>query len=110
MIPQAQISPAEEAYVSKKAANSIGLWGEYLTRVNIPGLDVESLLFQATSEGGVAGKSLPNFGFAVSGGGLRALCNGASVFEAMDGRNSKGLEAKVGGLVQLANYATGLSG
>ncbi|KAG0140869.1 hypothetical protein CROQUDRAFT_68916 [Cronartium quercuum f. sp. fusiforme G11] len=107
---EAQISVAEQNYVSQKASKSIPLWRDYLNRLNITGLDVESFLSQATSQGGRAAENLPNFGFAISGGGARALCVGASILDAMDGRNDRGVQAGVGGIVQLANYATGLSG
>lgn len=53
---------------------------------------------------------MPNLGLALSGGGLRALCFGGSILEAFDSRNEKANEAKVGGILQLANYAVGVSG
>ncbi|EGG07467.1 uncharacterized protein MELLADRAFT_62630 [Melampsora larici-populina 98AG31] len=106
----AEITIAEQTYVSEKTANSVPLWKDYLTRLNLTGLDVEGFLARANNQGGRTAETLPNFGFAFSGGGSRALCVGASILEAMDGRNERGVQAKVGGLVQLANYAAGLSG
>ncbi|KAG0139359.1 hypothetical protein CROQUDRAFT_666628 [Cronartium quercuum f. sp. fusiforme G11] len=107
---EAQISVAEQKYISKKASKSIPLWRDYLNRLNITDLNVEGFLYPANTLGGRAAETLPNFGFAFSGGGARALCVGASILDAMDGRNEKGVKAGVGGIVQLANYATGLSG
>lgn len=96
--------------MSEKTEKSIPLWTEYLSRLNISGLDLNAFLSKANAQGGRAAETLPNFGFAISGGGARALCVGASILEAMDGRNDRGVQAKVGGLVQLATYASGLSG
>ncbi|KAH9809333.1 lysophospholipase catalytic domain-containing protein [Melampsora americana] len=107
---EAQISIAEQTYVSEKTANSIPLWKDYLARLNLTGLDIEGFLAGANKQGGRTAETLPNFGFAFSGGGSRALCVGASILEAMDGRNERAVQGKVGGLVQLANYAAGLSG
>ncbi|BGP12467.1 hypothetical protein JCM10213v2_000384 [Rhodosporidiobolus nylandii] len=48
----------------------------------------------------------PTLGIAVSGGGLRASLYGAGTISALDSRNS----STAGGLLQLADYLTGLSG
>lgn len=54
---------------------------------------------------------LPNIGIAVSGGGWRALMNGAGVIAAYDSRTpgSTGV-GQLGGILQSATYFTGLSG
>jgi lysophospholipase len=55
--------------------------------------------------------ALPNIGIAVSGGGWRALMNGAGALKAFDSRtrNNTG-DGKLGGLLQSATYLSGLSG
>ena len=50
----------------------------------------------------------PNTAIAFSGGGLRAMLNGAGVFRALDSRTSKVPEFS--GLIQGMNYMAGLSG
>ncbi|CAG8109049.1 unnamed protein product [Penicillium salamii] len=55
--------------------------------------------------------SLPNVGIAVSGGGYRALMNGAGALKAFDSRTDNSTAAgQLGGLLQSATYLTGLSG
>lgn len=55
--------------------------------------------------------SLPNVGIAVSGGGYRALMNGAGALKAFDSRTDNSTAAgQLGGLLRSATYLTGLSG
>lgn len=55
--------------------------------------------------------ALPNVGIAVSGGGYRALMNGAGAIKAFDGRVEHGdYKNHLGGLLQSATYLSGLSG
>ncbi|PYI22298.1 hypothetical protein BO86DRAFT_68604 [Aspergillus japonicus CBS 114.51] len=54
---------------------------------------------------------LPNIGIAVSGGGYRALMNGAGAIKAFDSRtNNSTSDGQLGGLLQSATYLAGLSG
>ncbi|PLW51758.1 hypothetical protein PCANC_05543 [Puccinia coronata f. sp. avenae] len=108
--PEAKLSKAEFEYVNTRAAKSIPLWEEYLTRVQLQDFDVQSFLLKAKTRGGLAGETLPNFAFSLSGGGVRALCVAASILDGFDSRNQKAVEGKVGGILQLANYAAGISG
>ncbi|EGF97507.1 uncharacterized protein MELLADRAFT_85114 [Melampsora larici-populina 98AG31] len=105
-----RLSEAETNYVKEKSSKSIPLWKDYLNRVKLNNFDVNQFLAKAEHQGGIGMNTLPSFGFAISGGGVRALCLGASILEGFDGRNQKAVDAKVGGLVQLATYASGLSG
>ncbi|KAI9605684.1 hypothetical protein H4Q26_004049 [Puccinia striiformis f. sp. tritici PST-130] len=57
-----------------------------------------------------AGEDLPNIGIAMSGGGIRALIGGAGILDALDNRNPDAVGAGTGGILQLTNYITGLSG
>ena len=55
--------------------------------------------------------ALPNIGIAVSGGGWRALLNGAGAIEAFDSRTPKSTTpGHLGGLLQSSTYLAGLSG
>ena len=100
----------EHDYITQKAQKSIDPWRKYLQNVKLKDFDIESFLKQAEKRGGLAGDTLPNFGLALSGGGARALCLSGSILEAFDSRNPRADAAKVGGILQLSNYAVGVSG
>ncbi|PLW33868.1 hypothetical protein PCANC_15029 [Puccinia coronata f. sp. avenae] len=102
-------STAEQAYISSKSAKSLTMWEEYLLRVNLTGFDVKLFLQNSTRDGLVAGRNLPNVAFSLSGGGNRALLYAASIMDAFDSRNPQANLARTGGVLQLANFATGLS-
>jgi lysophospholipase len=55
--------------------------------------------------------NIPIVGIAVSGGGYRALANGAGALKALDSRTSGTTQmGGLGGLLQSATYLSGLSG
>lgn len=55
--------------------------------------------------------NIPNIGIAVSGGGYRALTNGAGAIKAFDSRTPGSTQkGQLGGLLQSATYFSGLSG
>ena len=55
--------------------------------------------------------NIPNIGIAVSGGGYRALTNGAGAIKAFDSRTEHSTQTgHLGGLLQSATYLSGLSG
>lgn len=55
--------------------------------------------------------NIPNIGIAVSGGGYRALTNGAGAIKAFDSRTEGSTrKGQLGGLLQSATYLSGLSG
>jgi len=76
-------------------------------RLNITGLNTTQYLQQFANN--LTG--LPNIGIAASGGGYRALMNGAGMLAAFDSRTT-GATAKgqIGGVLQSATYISGLSG
>ncbi|KAA1085371.1 Lysophospholipase 1 [Puccinia graminis f. sp. tritici] len=53
---------------------------------------------------------LPRVSGAMSGGGLRASFVGAGILNALDGRNQTSASKGTGGLLQVMDYITGLSG
>lgn len=77
-----------------------------MKRLNITGFDSDAYIDNAENV-----SMLPNVGIAVSGGGWRALMNGAGAVAAYDSRmpGSTG-PGQLGGLLQSATYFAGLSG
>jgi lysophospholipase len=80
---------------------------DLLSRLQINDFDVDSYMRSI----GDNATLLPNIGLAFSGGGYRALMNGAGALAAFDSRTS-GSDAKghLGGLLQASTYIAGLSG
>jgi len=80
---------------------------DLLGRLNITGFDATSYI--NAHQNNVS--ALPNIGIAASGGGYRALMNGAGALAAMDSRTPGATGAgQIGGLLQSATYLAGLSG
>ena len=80
---------------------------DLLGRLNITGFDASAYITnnaQNTS-------ALPNIAIAFSGGGYRAMLNGAGALQAFDGREAEGtVPGHLGGLLQASTYVAGLSG
>lgn len=80
---------------------------EFLSRVSIPSFDAPSYIDNHASNV----SELPNIAIAVSGGGYRALTNGAGALKAFDNRvENATTSGHLGGLLQSATYLSGLSG
>ena len=81
---------------------------ELLTRLNIDGFDAGSFIDKNRDNT----TNLPNIGIAFSGGGYRAMLNGAGALAAFDSRtaNSTDGASQLGGLLQSSTYIAGLSG
>jgi lysophospholipase len=78
-----------------------------LSRANITNLDVDAYLRNITDNG----QMLPSIAIAVSGGGYRALMNGAGALAAFDNRTANATgPGQLGGILQAATYISGLSG
>jgi lysophospholipase len=79
----------------------------FLARPNIPGFDASSYINSISNNA----SALPNIGIAISGGGYRALMNGAGFVAAADNRTTNSTNAsQLGGLLQATTYLAGLSG
>lgn len=80
---------------------------DLLSRFDIEGVDIASYIDKLGNDATL----LPNIGLAFSGGGYRALLNGAGALAAFDSRTS-GSDAAghLGGLLQSSTYIAGLSG
>jgi lysophospholipase len=75
--------------------------------MNISGFDAASYINRVSDNS----STLPNIGIAVSGGGYRALMNGAGFLAAADNRTNNATNTgQIGGLLQSATYVAGLSG
>ncbi|KAK4112865.1 hypothetical protein N656DRAFT_708955 [Canariomyces notabilis] len=101
------LSKRETDWLAKRRANTVDPMIQFLNRAAIEGFDAEAYIKNAAA--GV--RDLPNIGIAISGGGYRALMNGAGFLSAADSRipgtTDKG---GIGGLLQASTYLAGLSG
>ncbi|EHK49523.1 uncharacterized protein TrAtP1_010759 [Trichoderma atroviride] len=101
------LSPQEKEWLPRRRNETIAPIRALLDRISIPGFSSDRYLANVEKDP----TALPNIGLAVSGGGYRALQNGAGAIAAWDARstdaNSTG---KLGGLLQSATYISGLSG
>jgi lysophospholipase len=80
---------------------------DLLDRLAIPGFDSNAFIDRVRDNA----SALPNIGIAFSGGGWRALMNGAGALKAFDSRTEDSTNAGgLGGLLQSATYIAGLSG
>lgn len=100
------LSPQETEWLKLRRKNTIAPMKEFLSRMNIAEFDAVSYI-----DGIQDASDLPNIAIAASGGGYRALINGAGFFAAADSRTTNSTEAGgIGGLLQSATYVAGLSG
>ncbi|EXJ96090.1 lysophospholipase [Capronia coronata CBS 617.96] len=101
------LSANETAWLEVRRNNTIDPMRTFLNRLNITGFDAGGYIDQVSNNA----SALPNIGIAVSGGGWRALMNGAGALKAFDNRtdNNTG-SGHLGGLLQSATYLAGLSG
>lgn len=101
------LSSQEREWLPKRRNETVAPIRELLKRIAIPDFDSDAYLKNAASDP----TALPNIGLAVSGGGYRAMLNGAGAVAAWDSR-STGSQTKgnLGGLLQSATYISGLSG
>jgi lysophospholipase len=80
---------------------------DFLKRANIDGFDAVAYIDKHKDDT----KALPNIALSFSGGGYRALLNGAGVLSAYDSRTRNATSSgHLGGLLQSATYVSALSG
>jgi hypothetical protein len=93
------INSAEASWTATRASYASAAMETYLTRawvgVNQYNLDLKN--------------NLPRVGIALSGGGFRAMLNGAGVLQAFSS-DVNATNARTGGILQSSLYITGLSG
>ena len=101
------LSDQEKEWLKKRRPNTLQPMRELLKRINIAGFDAGAYFDKHASNT----TALPNVAIAFSGGGYRAMTNGAGALAAFDSRtpNATG-SGQIGGLLQSATYIAGLSG
>ncbi|UNI19499.1 Lysophospholipase [Purpureocillium takamizusanense] len=107
------LSDEEKAWLPLRDNETAPALRSLLGRLNISGFDATTYINSIVDDI-KAGKDkalLPRVAVAVSGGGYRALMNGAGALAAFDNRtaNSTG-QGQLGGLLQASTYLSGLSG
>lgn len=101
------LSDQEIEWVYMRRNETITPIRDLLSRIAIPGFDSTAYLSDVENDAA----ALPNIGIAVSGGGYRAMLNGAGAVAAWDDRSDGSTTAgNLGGLLQSATYISGLSG
>ncbi|KOS18131.1 Lysophospholipase 1 [Escovopsis weberi] len=101
------LSPQELKWLPQRRNNTIDPIRGFLERASIPGFDSEVYLANVEKDA----TALPNIGIAISGGGYRAMLNGAGAIAAWDDRSPGSTNpGNLGGLLQSATYLSGLSG
>ncbi|KAJ5944310.1 hypothetical protein N7516_004478 [Penicillium verrucosum] len=103
----AQLSPNETSWLEIRRDKTLSAMKDFFGHVKVGDYDVVDYLDKHSGNS----SSLPNIGIAVSGGGWRALMNGAGAVKAFDSRTyNASTTGHLGGLLQSATYISGLSG
>ncbi|KNB04609.1 lysophospholipase [Fusarium oxysporum f. sp. lycopersici 4287] len=101
------LSTEETSWLKLRGNNTISALKDVLTRANIGDIDTDAYVNGIVSDGG----ELPRIGIAISGGGYRAMMNGAGAIAAFDNRTTNSTDkGHLGGILQAATYLSGLSG
>ncbi|RDW87292.1 lysophospholipase-2 [Coleophoma crateriformis] len=101
------LSQNETAWLEVRRNKTVAPMISWLNRMNISGFDATSYINGISNNA----TALPNIGIAISGGGYRALMNGAGFLAAADNRTSNSTnKGQIGGLLQATTYLAGLSG
>ncbi|KAH7232446.1 lysophospholipase catalytic domain-containing protein [Fusarium solani] len=101
------LSSDETAWLQLRSNNTIPALKDFLGLANIGDMDTDAYV-----DGIVAGDGeLPRRGIAISGGGYRAMTNGAGAIAAFDNRTTNSTDkGHLDGLLQATTYLSGLSG
>ncbi|KAF3480878.1 lysophospholipase Plb2 [Arthroderma uncinatum] len=103
----AKLSSLEEDWLQNRRKKTTAAMRDFFGRVKIDNFDAVSYLKTHADNTTL----LPNVAIAVSGGGYRALMNGAGALKAFDIRTDNSTASgQLGGLLQSATYLSGLSG
>ncbi|CEL04962.1 Putative Lysophosphoplipase A [Aspergillus calidoustus] len=101
------LSSNETQWVHSRHRQIISPMRDLLGRLNITGFNASAYMDIVSSNT----SNVPNIGIAVSGGGYRAMLNGAGALKAFDSRTSNSTATgHLGGLLQSATYVSALSG
>ncbi|KAH6710556.1 lysophospholipase catalytic domain-containing protein [Leptodontidium sp. MPI-SDFR-AT-0119] len=100
------LSVNETAWLKARQPNTVWALRDFLRRANITGFDTDAYIGNSADE-----NTLPSIGIAISGGGYRAMMNGAGAIAAFDNRTTNSTDqGKLGGILQASTYISGLSG
>lgn len=98
------LSDEETSWLQTRRPATVQPMRDLLGRLKIAGLDTDAYIDKHQSNV----RALPNIGIAISGGGYRAMLNGAGVLEAFDSRTPKSTSTgQLGGVLQSATYLSG---
>jgi lysophospholipase len=87
--------------------NTIDALRAFLSRVDLGSFNASGYIDNHSANA----SALPNIAIAASGGGYRALMNGAGALQAFDNRTANSTSSgQLGGILQAATYLSGLSG
>jgi lysophospholipase len=101
------LSVDEKTWLQLRRNNTVWSIRDFLARANITGLDTNKYIDNLTNNA----SAFPIIGIAISGGGYRALMNGAGAIAAFDNRTINSTsQGHLGGLLQASTYISGLSG
>lgn len=101
------LSDSETTWLQKRRGVTTSALRDFFGHVPIPGFDAASFIDRNAHNVSL----IPNIGIALSGGGYRALTNGAGSLKAFDNRTKNStVPGQLGGLLQASTYVAGLSG
>jgi lysophospholipase len=101
------LSQSETSWLEKRRPATVQPMISWLSRMNISGFDAATYINNNMANF----SNIPNIGIAASGGGYRALLNGAGFVAAADNRTANATNTgQIGGLLQATTYLAGLSG
>ncbi|PWY86047.1 hypothetical protein BO70DRAFT_360860 [Aspergillus heteromorphus CBS 117.55] len=102
-----KLSPNETSWLKMRQNKTIPAMKDFFSHVTIKDFDAAGYIDRVSSNS----SNVPNIAIAVSGGGYRALMNGAGAIKAFDSRTANSTsDGQLGGLLQSATYLAGLSG
>ncbi|KAJ5881679.1 uncharacterized protein N7529_000351 [Penicillium soppii] len=101
------LSPDETSWLGARRQETVSAMKDLFKTLDMSSFDALSYINQYSSNI----TDLPNIAIAVSGGGYRALTDGAGALKAFDSRTAgSNATGHLGGLLQSATYVSGLSG
>ena len=101
------LSSNETSWLKSRRTQTVDPMRDLLGRLNISDFDARAYITNNAKNT----TAMPNVAIAFSGGGYRAMLNGAGALLAFDDREANGTTAgHLGGLLQASTYVAGLSG
>lgn len=102
-----KLSQNETNWLESRRKEIVSPLKDLLGRLNLTNFDASAYIDRVSTNT----SNIPNIGIAVSGGGYRAMLNGAGALKAFDSRTSNSTAShQLGGLLQSTTYLSALSG